>query len=94
MKVDIVKCARCGRNHNGLEFTELTYKSEPYSHWGTCPVLNEPILLKESSSFTTVQKLAIRRLRDELGFGLLHTRDVYLECNCNFEETKRKLLSK
>lgn len=47
--VDIVGCARCGKDHP-IEFREFSHS--PISigdvlitHWGMCPSLDEPILL-------------------------------------------------
>ncbi len=65
MKVNVRCCARCGNDHEELEFSRLTYSSGlfdedgdgPYSHWAACPYNGEPILLvvvdKKAETLTT-----------------------------------------
>lgn len=38
-------CARCGESHD-VVFREFRRMSGQHSHWGTCPVTNEPILMR------------------------------------------------
>lgn len=46
-KVKIKKCVRCGESHPRVEFKEFINMPVrlPYTHWGMCPVTNEPILM-------------------------------------------------
>ena len=46
IKVDIKRCARCGKNHKQLVFKEFTYPPKVYSYWGMCPVVKEPVLME------------------------------------------------
>jgi hypothetical protein len=48
--VSIKACARCGEDHDQLEFAPLTKPvisvcGEKFSHWVICPKLGEPIML-------------------------------------------------
>jgi len=50
-KHDIVCCARCGENHNALEFFRLTIPMTDsdeslWTHWAPCPTNGQPVLLK------------------------------------------------
>jgi hypothetical protein len=50
--MNISNCARCGGNHQDLEFQELKQPHDPegpenYTHWAMCPTLDEPILAFE-----------------------------------------------
>ena len=50
MKVDVKSCARCGEDHDDLEFSEFTnpprFAETTYTHYATCPTrFSEPILL-------------------------------------------------
>jgi hypothetical protein len=44
--VNIVSCARCGKNHDNLSFSKMRNPSGKNTHWTMCPNLNEPILLQ------------------------------------------------
>jgi len=44
MQIKVKKCARCGGDHS-VEFHELE-NHETYTHWGMCPVKNQPILME------------------------------------------------
>lgn len=58
MTVDVVNCARCGKDHDRLQFNELKRpmivefeldgmkKAERYAYWGSCPITSEPIMLQ------------------------------------------------
>ena len=53
MKTDVKCCARCGQDHDQLEFTAFTEQAEApigrtgkrLTHFATCPTYNEPILM-------------------------------------------------
>ena len=50
LKVTVKGCARCGENHHLLEFyafeNPIIIEFSKFTHWGVCPKLNEPILMK------------------------------------------------
>ncbi len=48
----IVNCARCGSNHDDLDFAELEVLFAPpeangktWTHWAPCPTNGQPIML-------------------------------------------------
>lgn len=51
MKVNIIRCARCGSDHS-VEMAP--FRNQPiiendqteWTHWGTCPETGEPILMR------------------------------------------------
>jgi hypothetical protein len=47
MKVDVMKCARCGGAHLDVTFKELDGPRAEYKYWAMCPVKHAPILLEE-----------------------------------------------
>jgi hypothetical protein len=50
MKVNVKKCERCGKDHDGLEFAELIspviIDNEEYPWVGQCPATHERIFVK------------------------------------------------
>jgi hypothetical protein len=51
--VDVVGCARCGRNHLALDFKPFTKPcvvpgrpTRKFTHWASCPRKKEPILMR------------------------------------------------
>jgi hypothetical protein len=49
--IDVVRCARCGKNHDPLEFAPLTIPTvDGWTHWVPCPNNGEPILLSMKRS--------------------------------------------
>lgn len=51
IKTTIHNCARCGQNHEDLEFLLFENPIEDtdgtvWNYWSVCPTNNEPILLK------------------------------------------------
>lgn len=46
--IDVICCARCGKNHKQLKFLKLLRESY-YSHWAPCPTNKEPIMLTVTS---------------------------------------------
>ena len=47
MKVDVQRCARCGEDHQAMEFNRFdTPLDEEWTHWALCPVRHEPVVLK------------------------------------------------
>ena len=52
VKSKVSRCARCGQDHE-VEFKKLkkpieiglTGVTTTYTHWGMCPINNEPILM-------------------------------------------------
>lgn len=51
-KTSVKSCARCGHDHNEVEFQALRAPitadsgDAEWTHWAPCPVTGEPILLK------------------------------------------------
>lgn len=50
MEIDINNCARCGGDHEDLEFRKFTRYpvvegGKTFEWWAACPILSEPILL-------------------------------------------------
>ena len=46
MKVTVRNCARCGEDHE-MEFNPFSQNGiDDFTHWGMCPSINEPVLLK------------------------------------------------
>ena len=45
IQVDINKCSRCGQGHTGIDFIPLSADIGAYTHWASCPVNGEPMLL-------------------------------------------------
>lgn len=43
--IDVTGCSRCGENHEEINFYEFISIPERYTHWGMCPINEEPILL-------------------------------------------------
>ena len=46
MKVDVIRCARCGKKHLDLEFKRLSQPRAEFQWWALCPKTKEPILLE------------------------------------------------
>ena len=45
--VNIPICARCGGNHENLEFKTFVEEGiRDMTHWSLCPKFNEPVLMK------------------------------------------------
>ena len=44
--LDTYGCARCGEDHAGLDFRELTSPIRDLRYWATCPKTGEPILMR------------------------------------------------
>ena len=42
MNVDIVHCIACDAPHDDLEVHEFKSPSPPWTHWYTCPTVNDP----------------------------------------------------
>ena len=47
--IDIRRCSRCGLNHSRLEVHDLSNPADEFKQWTTCPVTNQPILIRECS---------------------------------------------
>lgn len=47
LTIDLVNCARCGKNHPALKFTIMDHPSDDYRYWALCPNGKGPILLKQ-----------------------------------------------
>ena len=46
----IDKCQRCGLAHpEGIQIEKLTFPTEASTHWGPCPTIGQPILMKVRS---------------------------------------------
>mgnify|MGYP006297879239 CR=1 FL=1 len=43
--MDVMRCARCGKNHRHLAFYPLTNPSDEFDYFGVCPVLWQPVLM-------------------------------------------------
>ena len=48
MKTSVFNCARCGQDHQELEFTRLKRPEAEWTHWAVCPNTGEPVLLKST----------------------------------------------
>jgi hypothetical protein len=50
LRVDVVKCSRCGQDHRQLTVKELNrlmiVGAVCFNFWGACPVTREPILVR------------------------------------------------
>lgn len=50
MTVSVTNCARCGRDHDKVDFERFTkpinIEDEMFKYFGMCPTLNEPILMR------------------------------------------------
>lgn len=53
MKVNVLKCARCGGRHMDLTFKELIGPRAAYKYWTMCPIKRQPILLEEYNNEAT-----------------------------------------
>lgn len=49
--LQIEKCARCGNDHE-VQFQKFTRPAGEWTHFGECPMTNEPVLLKKEFSLT------------------------------------------
>ena len=45
MNVNIRHCARCGGDHDGLEFRSFDLPAGKFTHWAPCPTNGEPVLM-------------------------------------------------
>jgi len=43
---NVKHCSRCGEDHDNIVFREFVIESLEYTHWGMCPILNEPLMMK------------------------------------------------
>lgn len=44
--VRVRACARCGRDHERIEFKAFKHAPIEASHWATCPRTGEPLLMQ------------------------------------------------
>lgn len=45
--VSLVHCARCWNNHDDVQFEVMLHPTrDGFTHWGMCPILNQPVFLK------------------------------------------------
>ena len=44
-KIDVKRCARCGKNHDALEFNRFRRPPTGFEWWAPCPTNGEPILM-------------------------------------------------
>jgi hypothetical protein len=47
-KVNVKGCARCGKDHEGLEFMRLRRPAKDFQWWAPCPTFGEPILMRST----------------------------------------------
>lgn len=45
MSINVKKCQRCGKDHDAMEFKQLSNPSNEFSRFGFCPITNQPVLL-------------------------------------------------
>lgn len=46
-KASVKKCARCQEDHmRPIYFAHFTHAPKGFTHWGICPVTEEPILME------------------------------------------------
>ena len=50
---DVYACARCGEDHTQLVFTHFMREASQWTHWASCPITKEPVLLKIVEHFET-----------------------------------------
>lgn len=50
MIIDVKNCARCGENHDRLDFRGFTRAHPTYSAWATCPETGEPIFIHDGDA--------------------------------------------
>ena len=43
-RTDVKGCARCGQDHDDVEFFPLTNPADDWNFWRMCPVRNEPLM--------------------------------------------------
>lgn len=56
LTVNIRRCARCGYNHEGVEFKRFHIPimdgyDKQWHYWGTCPTNGDPILLNRQDDY-------------------------------------------
>jgi len=66
-RVDVSRCARCGRDHRGLEFQRLTNPTDEREWFARCPATREPILMEiretERTRATEIARMVDSALR-------------------------------
>lgn len=82
MKTDIKLCARCGGDHDQLEFTELKQSQNEWTHWASCPTNGEPIMMAVVDEDEPAEPLFnkeaegfLKQWRARFGFVVLVTED-------------------
>jgi len=70
VKVSVTGCARCGRDHEQLEFRRLFNPVDDREWWTSCPTNGEPLLLKawaagEEPKADECQGAILREISDE-----------------------------
>ena len=45
-KIDVKKCARCGKDHKAVRFMKFINPGGEYTHWAHCPFTDDPLLMK------------------------------------------------
>jgi len=50
--IPLANCARCGRNHERVEFRKFLVPCLAWTHWGFCPNTGEPVLLAHDGPVT------------------------------------------
>ncbi len=45
--VNVLSCARCGRDHKSVPFESITDATAWFKYWATCPTNGQPILVRE-----------------------------------------------
>ena len=53
-----INCPRCGEKHPAIKFNRFA-QPRVYTHWATCPKLNEPIILKFNLGDSFCQNLRV-----------------------------------
>lgn len=57
--IPLGNCARCGRNHDRVEFKKFQVPCASWTHWGFCPNTGEPILLQDDGPVTLEAKTVL-----------------------------------
>lgn len=47
LKVSFTECPRCGQKHNLVLCVPFERPAGVFTHWGMCPVTNEPVIIKQ-----------------------------------------------
>ena len=88
--VDVKNCPRCGQDHNEMSFTPLVAPSNQWTHWGMCPVKDEPLLLAHECGDKKAISHPEKDLCPQCGALLVFRKDDYAYCvDCGYPNENR-----